>query len=144
VRVDKWLWAVRVFKTRRQATDACTSGRIRINGEVAKPASKVKVGDIVQAARRDRTIVFVANELLEKRVSAPLAAAAVEFSHPLCTLNGPTCTIAFRRQASARIWSSYQVGQTCGNPGLAAFNCTRSLCVIRLSKKATFQLQIGS
>ncbi|NDH84507.1 MAG: RNA-binding S4 domain-containing protein, partial [Acidimicrobiia bacterium] len=43
VRVDKWLWAVRVFKTRRQATDACTSGRIRINGEVAKPASKVKV-----------------------------------------------------------------------------------------------------
>ena len=82
VRVDKWLWAVRVFKTRRQATDACTSGRIRINGEVAKPASKVKVGDVVQAARRDRTIIYVANELLEKRVSAPLAAAAVEDRSP--------------------------------------------------------------
>ena len=78
VRVDKWLWAVRVFKTRRQATDACTAGRIRINGNVAKPASKVKVGDVVQAARRDRTIIYVAHKLLEKRVSAPLAAAAIE------------------------------------------------------------------
>ncbi|MDG2210606.1 MAG: S4 domain-containing protein [Acidimicrobiales bacterium] len=73
VRVDKWLWAVRVFKTRRQATDACTAGRIRINGDLAKPASKVKVGDVVQAARRDRMIIYVAHELLEKRVSAPLA-----------------------------------------------------------------------
>ena len=82
VRVDKWLWAVRVFKTRRQATDACTAGRVRINGEVAKPASKVKVGDIVQTARRDRTVVYVARELLEKRVSAPLAAAAVEDRSP--------------------------------------------------------------
>ena len=78
---DKWLWAVRVFKTRRQATDACTAGRIRINGEVVKPASKVKVGD-VPAARRDRTIIYVAHELLEKRVSAPLAAAAVEDRSP--------------------------------------------------------------
>lgn len=82
VRVDKWLWAVRVFKTRRQATDACTAGRVRINGEVVKPASKVKVGDVVQAARRDRTIIYVAHELLEKRVSAPLAAAAVEDRSP--------------------------------------------------------------
>ena len=82
VRVDKWLWAVRVFKTRRQATDACTAGRIRINGDVAKPASKVKVGDVVQAARRDRTIIYVAHELLEKRVSALLAAAAVEDRSP--------------------------------------------------------------
>ena len=82
VRVDKWLWAVRVFKTRRQATDACTAGQIRINGDVAKPASKVKVGDVVQAARRDRTIIYVARELLEKRVSALLAAAAVEDRSP--------------------------------------------------------------
>ena len=82
VRVDKWLWSVRVFKTRRQATDACTAGRVRINGDVAKPAAKVKVGDIVQAARRDRTIVYVARELHEKRVSATLAAAAVEDRSP--------------------------------------------------------------
>ncbi len=83
VRVDKWLWAVRVFKTRRQATNACTAGRIRINGDLAKPASKVKVGDVVQAARRDHMIIYVAHELLEKRVSAPLAAAAVEDRSPL-------------------------------------------------------------
>ena len=74
VRVDKWLWSVRVFKTRRQATDACTAGRVRINGDVAKPAAKVKVGDVVQAVRRHRTIVYVARDLIEKRVSASRAA----------------------------------------------------------------------
>ncbi len=82
VRVDKWLWSVRVFKTRRQATDACSAGRVRINGDVAKPAAKVKVGDVVQAVRRDRTIIYVARELIEKRVSATRAAECVEDRSP--------------------------------------------------------------
>ena len=82
VRVDKWLWSVRVFKTRRQATDACSAGRVRVNGEVAKPAAKVKVGDVVQAVRRDRTIIYVARELIEKRVSAARAAECVEDRSP--------------------------------------------------------------
>ena len=82
VRVDKWLWSVRVFKTRRQATDACSAGRVRINGDVAKPAAKVKIGDVVQAVRRDRTIIYVAQELIEKRVSAPRAAECVEDRSP--------------------------------------------------------------
>ena len=73
---------MRVFKTRRQATDACAAGRVRINGEVAKPASKVKIGDVVQAVRRDRTIVYVAEQLIEKRVSAALAAECVEDRSP--------------------------------------------------------------
>lgn len=47
-----------------------------------KPAAKVKIGDVVQAVRGDRTVIYVANELLEKRVSAPLAAAAVEDRSP--------------------------------------------------------------
>ena len=82
VRVDKWLWSVRVFKTRRQATDACIAGRVRVNGDVAKPATKVKVGDVVQATRRDRTIIYVAQELIEKRVSASRAAECVEDRSP--------------------------------------------------------------
>lgn len=82
VRVDKWLWSVRVFKTRRQATDACVAGRVRVNGEVVKPAAKVKVGDVVTAARRDRTIVYVAQELIDKRVSASRAAECVEDRSP--------------------------------------------------------------
>ena len=43
VRVDKWLWSVRIYKTRRQAADACAAGRVRINGDVVKPAAKVMV-----------------------------------------------------------------------------------------------------
>ena len=82
VRVDKWLWSVRVFKTRRQATDACSAGRVRINGDIVKPAAKVKVGDVVAAARRDRTIVYVAQELIEKRVSAVRAAECIEDRSP--------------------------------------------------------------
>lgn len=82
VRVDKWLWSVRVFKTRRQATDACSAGRVRINGEAVKPAAKVKVGDVVQAVRRDRTTIYVAQELIDKRVSATRAAECVEDRSP--------------------------------------------------------------
>ncbi len=82
VRVDKWLWSVRVFKTRRQASDACSAGRVRINGDVVKPAAKVKVGDVVTAVRRDRTVVYVARELIDKRVSASRAAECVEDRSP--------------------------------------------------------------
>ena len=57
-------------------------GRVRINGDVAKPASKVKIGDVVQAARRDRTIIYVAQDLIEKRVSASRAGECVEDRSP--------------------------------------------------------------
>ncbi len=77
VRVDKWLWCVRGYKTRAQSNDACASGRVRVNGEIAKPATKVKVGDRVEARRRDRTIDYEVVQLLEKRVGAALAAEAV-------------------------------------------------------------------
>jgi ribosome-associated heat shock protein Hsp15 len=84
VRVDRWLWAVRAFKTRAQANDACTKGRVRVNEEVCKPATKVKVGDRVEARRRDRVLIYEVAQLLEKRVGAALAAdAVVDHSPPL-------------------------------------------------------------
>ncbi|MCP4228205.1 MAG: RNA-binding S4 domain-containing protein, partial [Actinomycetia bacterium] len=73
VRVDKWLWAVRVYKSRSAANDACRTGRVQVNEEVAKPATKVSVGDLVTAKRRDRVISYEVVALLEKRVSASLA-----------------------------------------------------------------------
>ncbi len=83
VRVDKWLWAVRVYKTRSAANDACGSGRVTVNDEVAKPATKVAVGDVVAAKRRDRTVVYEVRSILEKRVSATLAAdCVVDLSPP--------------------------------------------------------------
>ena len=77
VRVDKWLWSVRVFKTRTMATDACTAGRVKVNGSVAKPATKIEVGDRVQATRKDRVIIYEVTGLIEKRVSAARAAECV-------------------------------------------------------------------
>jgi ribosome-associated heat shock protein Hsp15 len=82
VRVDKWLWSVRVYKTRTAATDACAAGRVSVNGEHAKPATKVKVGDTVRAKRGDRVVVYRVVELVEKRVSAPRAAECVEDLSP--------------------------------------------------------------
>ena len=77
VRVDKWLWSVRVYKTRTMATDACTTGRVKVNGTVAKPATKIAVGDRVQATRKDRVIIYEVSGLIEKRVSAARAAECV-------------------------------------------------------------------
>jgi len=82
VRVDKWLWAVRVYKSRAVANDACSSNRVLVNGETAKPATKVKVGDTVEARRKDRVIVYKVVQLLEKRVGAALVPDAVEDLSP--------------------------------------------------------------
>lgn len=82
VRVDKWLWAVRVFKTRTAATTACTSGRVRVGDEPAKPATKLQVGDVVEARRGDQTIIYRVRGLVEKRVGAKLVDDLVEDLSP--------------------------------------------------------------
>lgn len=73
-RVDRWLWAVRLFKTRSDAADACRGGRVRINGRAAKPASQVRSGDRVEArvGRRERIAEVV--RTIDKRVGAAIAA----------------------------------------------------------------------
>ncbi len=82
VRVDAWVWAVRLFKTRSQATAACRAGHVRVNGERAKPAQPVRVGDSVEV-RGDRVRVVEVAGLLAKRVGAPEAQAAyVDHSPP--------------------------------------------------------------
>ena len=73
-RVDRWLWAVRLFKTRGDATDACRGGHVRVNGRPAKAAATVVVGDLVVVRTHgvDRTVEV--RQLIEKRVGAALAA----------------------------------------------------------------------
>jgi ribosome-associated heat shock protein Hsp15 len=76
-RVDKWLWAVRLCKTRSAATAACGGGHVRVNGAAAKPATPVRVGDRVEAHLHGRQRVLEVVRVIERRVGAPVAAECV-------------------------------------------------------------------
>jgi putative heat shock protein 15 len=69
-RVDKWLWAVRIFKTRSIATDACKKGRVAVGGTVVKPSQMIHVGDIVSVRKPPIEYSFRVIQLLGSRVGA--------------------------------------------------------------------------
>lgn len=73
-RVDRWLWAVRIYKTRSDATAACRGGHVRVNGAPAKPATTVRVGDTVTTHVHARDRVLEVAQVIDKRVGAPVAA----------------------------------------------------------------------
>lgn len=73
VRLDKWLWAARFFKTRSLATAAVTAGEVRVARERVKPARVVKPGDEVQIRRSDDVMEIVVRELSDVRGPAPVA-----------------------------------------------------------------------
>lgn len=73
VRIDKWLWAARFFKTRSLATDAVDGGRVQINGLRVKPAKDVKIGDRVEISIADMHWELMVSALSEKRGPAPEA-----------------------------------------------------------------------
>lgn len=78
MRVDKWLWSVRLYKTRSQASHDCSAGKVKRAGKTLKPSTGLKIGEKLEVPAPDnshkRIIEIV--ELLEKRVGAPLARAA--------------------------------------------------------------------
>ena len=83
VRVDRWLWAVRLTKTRSGAAQACRAGHVQINGVRAKPAATVKPGDTVRVRVGDRERVVEVVRLIETRVGAePAAACLIDNSPP--------------------------------------------------------------
>ena len=71
-RIDKWLWAARIFKTRTIAADACKNGRIMVNGVGVKPSRMVKVGDTVSVRKPPVTYTFRILKTIEQRVGAKL------------------------------------------------------------------------
>jgi ribosome-associated heat shock protein Hsp15 len=81
-RVDAWLWAVRVTKTRSAATAATRAGHVRVNGERAKAAQPVRPGDEVRVRINGFDRILVVNEVLVKRVSPALATAAYNDTTP--------------------------------------------------------------
>ena len=78
VRVDKWLWAVRVFKTRSIATEACKKGRISIAGVTVKPSRTIRVGEVVTVRKPPIEYSFRVVQLLGSRVGAKRVAEFME------------------------------------------------------------------
>ena len=72
VRIDKWLWAVRIFKTRSQATEACRKGHISIEEMPVKPSRDVHVGEVVKVRKPPISRSFKVLDLTEKRMGAKL------------------------------------------------------------------------
>ena len=72
VRIDKWLWAVRLFKTRSLATEACKKGKVLIQNVAVKPSRTVKVGDIVQVRQNPVIYSFKVIALAQNRMNAKL------------------------------------------------------------------------
>ncbi len=99
VRVDAWLWAVRVYKTRSAATTACRAGHVRIGGDKAKAAQAVRIGDEVRVRMAGFDRILVVRQLLTKRVGAPLAAAAAEDRTPV---REPVAQLAVRDRGAGR------------------------------------------
>lgn len=77
-RLDKWLWAARIFKTRSIAADACKNGRVHINGAQAKPSRTVKEGDEVSVRKPPVTYTFRVKQPIESRVGARLVPDVLE------------------------------------------------------------------
>ena len=78
MRLDKWLWAARFFKTRTLAVEAIDGGRVSVNGERSKPAKELKVGDRVSIRRPPFEHVVTVRELSDKRGPATVAATLFE------------------------------------------------------------------
>ncbi|WP_440557173.1 RNA-binding S4 domain-containing protein [Streptomyces sp. SCPE 10] len=73
VRIDSWIWAVRLIKTRSLGAAACRGGHVHVNGERVKPAYSVRVGDEVRLRHEGRERVVIVKRLIRKRVGAPVA-----------------------------------------------------------------------
>lgn len=78
VRIDKWLWAVRIFKTRTVASDACKKGRVMIDNISVKQSRTVRIGDIVQVRKPPITFSFKVLDLSDKRMNAKLVPQFME------------------------------------------------------------------
>lgn len=100
VRIDKYLWSIRVYKTRTDATDACKGGKVRVNGADTKPSKQVKVGDMIVARKGAVTYTYKVIQLIDKRQGArlvPLYAENLTPPEELAKLRAPVETFFLKR-----------------------------------------------
>lgn len=104
VRIDKYLWAIRVFKTRTEATEACSGGKVKIGGVNAKPSKDVRPGDIISVRKGAVNYTFRVIDGLDKRVGAKLVPDYAENLTPeeeLQKLRAPVETFFVTRDRGA-------------------------------------------
>lgn len=104
VRIDKYLWAIRIYKTRTDATDACKGGKVRINGADTKPSKSVKVGDMIVARKGAVVYTYRVLQLVDKRQGAKLVPVYAENLTPaeeLAKLRAPVETFFLKRDRGA-------------------------------------------
>lgn len=82
VRIDVWLWSVRLVKTRAAATAACRGGHVKLNGQPAKAAQPVRIGDEIRLRIHGFDRIVTVRQLLRKRVGAPAAVSAYDDNSP--------------------------------------------------------------
>ncbi|WP_319679144.1 RNA-binding S4 domain-containing protein [Streptomyces sp. AK02-01A] len=102
VRVDSWIWSVRLTKTRSQAAAACRAGHVRINGDRVKPAHAVKQGDEVRLRHAGRDRIVVVSRIVRKRVGAPVAVECYVDNSPPPPPKEFTVPIAIRDRGAGR------------------------------------------
>ena len=104
VRVDKYLWAIRVYKTRTDAADACKGGKVRINGDDVKPSKVVKAGDVITARKGAVVYTFRVLDPIDRRQGAALVPKYAENLTPqeeLDKLHAPVETFFLKRDRGA-------------------------------------------
>lgn len=87
IRIDKYLWAIRIYKSRSIATEAIRDGKVRMHGEPVKSSAMISVGDVIDVLKDGFRFKYKAVQLIEKRVSAPLAKPCYEDLTPEEELN---------------------------------------------------------
>ena len=100
VRLDKYLWAIRVFKTRSEASDACNGNKVKLNGTAAKPSKAVKCGDRLEVRKGAALFTYRVLQLTESRMGAQLVPQYAENQTPdseLEKLRAPRETIVLQR-----------------------------------------------
>lgn len=78
IRIDKWLWSIRIFKSRTLATDACKGGKVKVAGVSVKPSFQIGEGEVVVVKKNGFNFEFRAKTLIEKRVGAAIAVTCYE------------------------------------------------------------------
>lgn len=104
VRIDKFIWAIRLFKTRSDATEACKGNKVKVDGNVSKPSREVKIGDTIEVRKGSVLFTYRVKALLENRVGAKLVPDYAENLTPeaeLAKLHAPVETFFVRRERGA-------------------------------------------